>query len=268
MAEPSGQRRDTPSNLPDLRGLQAIAARVYLISDVRLYRDGLVASLSHQSRIDVVGAGASSDFLGQIAALQPEVLLLDLGACDSLSIPRRAQQILPALHVIAFAVAEMEENVLACAEAGLSGYVAKDGSVEDLVEAIIHALRGELVCSPRIAGLLFTRMSTLARGASPACAGAALTSREREIAVMLAGNLSLANKEIARRLRLSPATVKNHVHNILQKLNIDRRGDLRRFHRLEFQGTPTLPSERGASVALPRLPGSPTAYVATGIGRV
>jgi len=268
MAEPIGQPGHKRPNLLDLHGPRAIAARVYLISDVRLYRDGLVSSLSHQCRVDVIGAGDSSDFLGQIAALRPEVLLLDLGACDSLSIPRRAQQILPALYVIAFAVAEMEENVLACAEAGLSGYVAQDGSVEDLVEAILHALRGELVCSPRIAGFLFTRLSTLARGATPACAGAALTSREREIAVMLADNLNLANKEIARRLRLSPATVKNHVHNILQKLNIDGRSDLRRFHRLEFQGPPTLPTERSASVASPRLPGSATAYTARGIARV
>jgi two-component system, NarL family, nitrate/nitrite response regulator NarL len=236
MTETSRHGGDTPSNLPDSQRPRTIAARVYIISDVRLYRDGIVSTLSHQSRIDVIGAGGSSDFLGQIAALRPEVLLLDLGACDSLSIPRRAKQILPALYVIAFAVSEMEENVLACAEAGLSGYVTQDGSVEDLVEAVLHALRGELVCSPRIAGLLFGRMSTLARGRVPADAVAALTSREREIAMMLTGNLNLRNKEIARRLRLSPATVRNHVHNILQKLDIDRRGDLRRFHLIEFQG--------------------------------
>jgi DNA-binding NarL/FixJ family response regulator len=156
--------------------------------------------------------------------LQPKVLLLDLAARDSLTIPRHAQQILPGLLVVAFAVAEMEENVLACAEAGISGYVAQDGSVEDLVAAVLRALRGEVMCSPRIAALLFSRVATLSGGWPTTSADASLTPREREIAALVACNLP--NKEIARRLCLGPATIKNHVHNILQKLDIHRRGEI------------------------------------------
>jgi len=63
--------------------------------------------------------------------------------------------------VVAFAVAEREENILACAEAGISGYVAQDGSVEDLIAAVQRALRGEVMCSPRVAALLFSRAATL-----------------------------------------------------------------------------------------------------------
>jgi two-component system, NarL family, nitrate/nitrite response regulator NarL len=158
--------------------------------------------------------------------LQPEVLLLDLGANESLTIARRARQLLPALRVVVFAVQEIGENVLACAEAGISGYVAQDGSVEDLVAAVLRALRGELVCSPRIAALLFSQMATLShKRAEPS--DAPLTRREREIAALVACNLP--NKEIAQRLRLGPTTVKNHVHNILQKLNIHRRGEIARL---------------------------------------
>jgi DNA-binding NarL/FixJ family response regulator len=193
----------------------------------------LVSSLTRQSELNVVGAGCSGDAFSQIPVSRPEVLLLDLAARDSLTIPRRAQQILPTLRVVAFAVAEVEENVLACAEAGISGYVAQDGSVEDLVTAVLHALSGELVCSPRIAALLFRRMATLSNGRAAASADAPLTPREREIAALIACNLR--NKEIARRLRLGPTTVKNHVHNILQKLNIHRRGDIA---RLRFEGNP------------------------------
>jgi DNA-binding NarL/FixJ family response regulator len=132
--------------------------------------------------------------------------------------------------VVAFAVAELDENVLACAEAGISSYVMQDGSAEDLVAAVLSALKGELVCSPRIAALLFGRMATLCDGRPIASADASLTPREREIAAMIARNL--ANKEIARHLRLGATTVKNHVHNILQKLNIHRRADVARL-RLE-----------------------------------
>jgi len=209
--------------------LGPVAPRVYLVSDVRLYREGLISSLAQQRQLEPVGAGGSRDFLDRIIELRPEVLLLDLSIGESLTIPRRARQVLPELRVVAFAVAEIEDNVLACAEAGISGYVTLDGSVEDLVAAVLHALRGELMCSPRIAALLFSRMSTLSDGRIAAAADASsLTRREREIAALVACNL--ANKEIARRLRLGPTTVKNHVHNILQKLNLHRRVDIARLH--------------------------------------
>jgi hypothetical protein len=93
-----------------------ILPRVYLVSDVRLYRDGLKASLAEQSQLDLLGVGCSEDVLTKIAALQPHVLLLDLGVLNSLAIPRRARKVVPGLRVVAFAVAEGEDNVLACAE--------------------------------------------------------------------------------------------------------------------------------------------------------
>ena len=215
---------DDGSDIPDARRMSPAAPRVYVVSDVRLYREGLISSLARQSGLKVLGAGPSSDVLGQITALRPEVLLLDLAARDSLTLPRRAQQVHPTLRVVAFAVTEAEEYVLACAEAGISSYVAQDGSVEDLVTAVLCALKGELQCSPRTAALLFRRLATLSGGRSTGSADSVLTPREREIAALVACNLP--NKEIARRLRLGPATIKNHVHNILQKLNIHRRGDI------------------------------------------
>jgi two-component system nitrate/nitrite response regulator NarL len=200
------------------------APRVYVVSNVRIHREGLVAILAGEGQLDVLGAGNSGDVLSQIAALRPEVLLLDLSASDSLTIPPRAMEVLPSLRVVAFAMAEVEAHVLACAEAGISGYVAQDGSVEDLVTAVLRALRGELVCSPRIAAVLFGRVATLSRGQATVPADASLTPREREVTALVA--CGLTNKEIARRLGLGPATVKNHVHNILQKLSIRRRGDI------------------------------------------
>jgi two-component system nitrate/nitrite response regulator NarL len=224
MAEEKSSQgfEDRELSLADVRQPGPELPRVYVISDVRLQRDGLISVL--KSQLDVVGAGGSGDFLDHISGLRPDVLLLDLASRDSLTIPRRAQQLLPAVRIVAFAVAHIDESVLACAEAGISSYVTQEGSSEDLVAAVLSALRGELVCSPRIAGLLFSRMATLCGGRPIASADAPLTPREREIAAMVARNLP--NKEIARHLRLDPTTVKNHVHNILQKLNIHRRGDV------------------------------------------
>ncbi len=198
--------------------------RVYVVSDVRLYREGLVSTLGGQSGLTLLGVGSSDDVLERVETLRPDVLLLDLAARDSLAIPRQAQQAHPPLRIVAFAVAEVAESVLACAEAGISGYVPQDGSAEDLILAIFAALKGELECSRRMAAVLFERLASLSGGRPAASATSALTPREREIAALLAHNLP--NKEIARRLRLGPATIKNHVHNILQKLSVKRRGDI------------------------------------------
>jgi DNA-binding NarL/FixJ family response regulator len=214
--------------------LGATRFRVYLISDIRLYREGLNSIPVLQTQLEIVGTGDSGDFLERILPLRPDCLLLDLAARDSLTIPRLARQVLPALRVVAFAVADVDEKVLACAEAGISSYVLQDGSPEDLVAAVLSALRGELVCSPRIAGLIFSRMAILSNGSVTALSDVQLTPREREIAGLVACNLP--NKEIARRLRLGPTTVKNHVHNILQKLNTHRRSDIARLHVRDVYG--------------------------------
>lgn len=200
------------------------APRVYVVSDVRLYREGLNASLAGQVEVQVLGAGSCDDVLDEIGVLRPDVMLLDLASRDSLSLPRKARLILPALLAIAYAVAEVERDVLACAQAGIAGYVPQHGSIEDLVAAVQGAVRGELICSPRISALLFKRIASLSSDQERVSGQAPLTSRERQIAALLARGLP--NKEIARRLRLGNATIKNHVHNILQKLNLQRRGEI------------------------------------------
>lgn len=198
--------------------------RVYIASDVRLYREGLSASLSRLNTLKVVGDGPLSDALRQIPRLAVDVLLLDLAADGSLDLPRQAMRDAPVLKVIAFAVDEVESNVLACAEAGICGYVANDASAEDLAAAVALAMRGELSCSPRIAALLYRRIADISGAWPRKSPETALTRREREIAGLVAEGLS--NKEIARQLRLGNPTVKNHVHNILQKLDLRRRGQI------------------------------------------
>jgi DNA-binding NarL/FixJ family response regulator len=234
--------------------------RVYVVSDVRLHRDGLIAVLARQSELHVLGAGGSSDVIVQIQELRPQVLLLDLMATEGLTIPRRALQVLPALRVVAFAVSEMETNVFSYAEAGICAYVEQDGSLEDLVSAVLHALRDELVCSPRIAALLFDRVATQSRTPPAAAVSSSLTRREREIAALVA--TGLANKEIARRLHLGPATIKNHVHNILQKLNVRRRREI--IHSIS--GTPPERADRKNRSVNPlrRLIGRPAGQLISG----
>jgi DNA-binding NarL/FixJ family response regulator len=141
-----------------------------------------------------------------------------------LALPGKLRAILPGLRVVAVAVSELGADVIACAEAGICGYVARDGSVEHLIGTITRALSGELLCPPQITAMLFDRVATLYSSRSPSPSGETLTRREREIAGLIARGLQ--NKEIARCLCLGNATVKNHVHNILRKLNIQRRNEI------------------------------------------
>jgi DNA-binding NarL/FixJ family response regulator len=116
----------------------------------------------------------------------------------------------------------VETDVLTCAEIGISGYVTRDGSLCDVVSAITAAVRGEVRCSPKIAGLLFRRVAALSTERRGHSAGG-LTARETQIVRLLQEGLS--NKMISRSLGIECATVKNHVHSILGKLGVHRRAD-------------------------------------------
>ncbi len=114
--------------------------------------------------------------------------------------------------------------MLACAEAGVSGFVSRNGSIHDVVTAVHCAVRNELVCSPRIAALLFSRVAAAGSKRLVDRDNDALIRREHEIVSLIMQGLS--NKEISRQLRIQNATVKNHIHNILSKLQVRRRGEV------------------------------------------
>lgn len=193
---------------------------VFIVSRVRLYRDGVRHLLERRQGIHVIGGAATWERALNLGRLAPaDVLLLDLpiaeGAC--------AIRALAPARAVALGVAEHEAEVVAWAEAGAAGYVPLDGSLSRLIATIEAVANGETLCSPRIAAALVRRLAAVAGDSSgPASTAATLTPREREIVLLLDEGLS--NKEIASRLYIEVTTVKNHVHNILEKLHVHRRG--------------------------------------------
>jgi DNA-binding NarL/FixJ family response regulator len=129
------------------------------------------------------------------------------------------------VKVVVLGLAESKEEILQYVEAGVAGYVLQDDSVDDLLAKIRTTYGGEAIISPEIAAVLITRVSELAQQASPPEAKldttGELTPREREILELIGQGLS--NQEIADRLVIEVGTVKNHVHSILQKLNVSDR---------------------------------------------
>lgn len=199
--------------------------RAIVAASVRLYRDGLAHSLGAAMQV-VAQTGDAPATLAEAGRLSPDVILLDVSVEGALALVRSLYEAVPAARVVAFAVDDAAEHqVLACAEAGVAGWISRDATEAEIVDAVLRAARGELICSARTAALLTRRLAALSRErVAPAAAPAAqLTPREAEIGELLSRGLS--NKHIARMLGLRLATVKNHVHNILEKLEVRTRGE-------------------------------------------
>ena len=210
--------------------------RVLIVVGVRLYREGLVQLLGARDGLIVVGA--ESDGRGAALRLEqttPDVALVEMGLPDLDALTQAQAGRSRAIPLVAIGIADSDTDVIACAERGFAAYVTRDGCVDELVATIRAAGRGELTCSPRIAGTLMRRLGALAAELHPASSMARLTRREREIAALMRQDLS--NKEIATRLRIEVATVKNHVHNVLDKLQVHRRSDAARLLGLRLHSS-------------------------------
>jgi two-component system nitrate/nitrite response regulator NarL len=193
--------------------------RVVIGSSVRLYREGLAQALGAEHGVDVVGSAPSpGEILAVVADTRPDVVLLDMAMEADPGFVRGLVHRIPAPVVV---LGVEDEDVLAWAESGIAGFVTREGAVSDLVASVASAARGELVCSPQVAFGMLRRLGDLASQPAPAVPSARLTHRELEVLRLIAGGLS--NKEIANRLGVALSTVKNHVHNILEKLQVVRR---------------------------------------------
>lgn len=191
---------------------------VTIVSDVLLYREGLAASLVRDGRLAIHELVASAEALPAIYRTRPDVVLLDGAIADCLDLARRLKAAIPGVKIVGFGISGGADRLVDCAESGLAAFIDFDGTVRDLIAAIFGALSGELACSPRVSALMCERLARLAAGLTKSTA---LTRREEEVAVLIGRGLS--NKEIANDLHIGPSTVKNHVHNILEKLNVRRR---------------------------------------------
>jgi DNA-binding NarL/FixJ family response regulator len=208
-----------------VRRCEEFSLRIVIVSPIRLYRDGLASVLSAHAGIgEVATCGQPVDGLRLARRVVPHILLLDMSVVNSSATARLFAREFPATKIVALALPETEQRVVACAEAGVVGYVPREGSIDDLIAAIRRASQGETLCPPAIAAGLMRRVATLANEKRLRRPRARLTAREAEVADHIA--LGLSNRAIAARLGIEVCTVKNHVHNILDKLGATHRADI------------------------------------------
>jgi two-component system, NarL family, nitrate/nitrite response regulator NarL len=196
--------------------------RVMVLADVRLYREGLVRLLAGYPSLTVVAAApVNEDSLLRVHAERVDVILLEAATACETRVVQDLARLAPEAKVVAYGVLDEERQVLRCAEAGAAAFVTGEATGEQLVSAILGVGRGEINCSPRVTALLVNRLQSLSQGLAPGVTHARLTLRERGIVTLIDEGLS--NKEIASRLGIELCTVKNHVHHILEKLQVTRR---------------------------------------------
>jgi DNA-binding NarL/FixJ family response regulator len=190
-----------------------------IVSEVMLFREGLRAGLARLGSLDIVAAAAPDGAQAIIGRERVDVVILDASRRRSLERAAALCAGRPRLKLVAFGICS-PQDMLAGAEFGIHAFVGEDGEVTDINRAALMALRGECYCSPNETARLIEHIACLARNVTHSIDGR-LTDREREVALMVGRGLS--NKAIAQELRISPATVKNHVHNILEKSNLPSR---------------------------------------------
>jgi two-component system, NarL family, nitrate/nitrite response regulator NarL len=207
--------------------------RVVIIHPSRLLREGLAFALD-RGKISVVAARSSVEELWpQLAELDPHVFVLDLGlpSRDGLAHARALNQAMPLAAIVMMGLGDLEGDVVACCEAGATGFLLRDASLQDVGDHVQAVANGEAPVTPRIAALLSARLRDRARELQRLhrLGTARLTRRELEVIRLIDEHLS--NKEIASRMNIEPQTVKNHVHNILEKLELHGRYAAVRYAR-------------------------------------
>ena len=198
------------------------STRVLLVDDNDLFRTGL-RTLLEEEKVDVVGeARTGADALVEIGNVAPDVVVMDLNmpGMSGVEAIRQMAAIAPRTRVLVLTASHEDADVMDAIMSGACGYLVKDSSIHDLLTGIRAAANGESLISPAIASKVLHQLRT---GTSPPeePTPLGLTDREMQVLRLIANGQD--NAQIAAELHISPKTVKNHISNILMKLQIENR---------------------------------------------
>ncbi len=200
------------------------AIRILLVDDQLLFRKGLRALLDTEPDMQVIGeAPDGQQAIERARVMRPDVMLMDIHMpnCDGVAATRIIKQELPDTKIIMLTVSDEDDDLFEAINGGANGYLLKDLLPEELVELVRGVTRGETPISPAVAGKLLAEFRRVPRRDPSQAVGWDLTRREIEILQLVASGMS--NAEIGTRLFIVEGTVKNHLHNILEKLHAKNR---------------------------------------------
>ncbi len=198
--------------------------KVLIVDDHTVVRDGLSSIFMREEDFNVVGEAANGrEAIERASELHPNIVLMDLRMpeMDGVEAMRRISSSDPQVNFIVLTTYDTDEYIFDAIEAGAKGYLLKDASREELFNAVRSVHRGESLIHPSVAARVLERFAQLSRQAGQPAAGALISERELEVLQLM--SKGAANKEIAASLSISESTVKTHVANIFQKLDVTDR---------------------------------------------
>jgi DNA-binding NarL/FixJ family response regulator len=203
---------------------QEPSPRVLLVDDHDLFRTGLRNLLEEQGVLVVGEADTGTEALKQVREVAPDVVVMDLNmpGISGVEATRQISMIAPLTRVLVLTISDQDGDVMDAIYAGACGYLLKDASIQELMQGIRAASIGESLVSPTIAAKVLQRVRASSSSQREAeTIQSELSDREIEVLKLIANGKD--NAQIAGELHISPKTVKNHISNILMKLQIDNR---------------------------------------------
>lgn len=207
--------------------------KLIVIEDNRLLREGITAMIEEQPDLKVAAAlGTSENILVKIGTLKPNIALLDLGLRNqnSLKVVKSIIKKFTQTKIIVMDLVPVHEEILEFVQAGVSGFILKDATVDDFLRTIRSVAKGNKVLPPHLTDSLFSQIVEHAVSgpkSSTLIKSVRMTKREKQVIELIADGLT--NKEIAQKLHLSTYTIKSHVHNILEKLALHTRVQIAKY---------------------------------------
>ncbi|MEL6398118.1 MAG: response regulator transcription factor [Cyanobacteria bacterium J06607_6] len=198
-----------------------VKIRILLVDDQYLIREGIASLLELEAAVEVVGiAGNGQEAIAQALKLKPHIILMDVRMPEMSGVEATAQirQALPTCQIIMLTTFDDEEFIVQSLLAGACGYLMKDIPPQDLIQAIKLAHAGVYQLAPEVAGKLIGALKSNQASVTKPPIETPLTARELEVLKLLAKGTT--NKGIAQALYVSEGTVKNHVSNILMRLDL------------------------------------------------
>lgn len=208
----------------DAIGDDAPPIRVLVVDDHALFRHGLTSVLGAAPDLDVVGeARDGNEAIERSAELQPDLVLMDvrMPTVNGIEAARRIRSAQPNVRILMLTESEDEEDLYAAVRAGATGYLLKEVAIDEIADAIRSVASGQALVSPSMTTKLLSEFNALSRRLEEEHDGRRLTDRELEVLRLIARGMS--NKDIGLDLVIAENTVRNHVRNILEKLQVRSR---------------------------------------------